>query len=131
MSLSTCLNDKKSSVTAIAESNSTIMLLPSDKVKKWINNSPAFNNIFYELYNTGYSDMINTLNQVLFENIEDRLLKYLHETKRIKQNSELKLKHREIADDLGTAREVISRMLKKLEKDKRIHQEKNGIIKIL
>ncbi len=131
MSFSACIENKKSEITAITESDSTLILLPSEKVKFWLKKYESFNKLFFKLYDQRYLDMINTLNHILFENIENRLLRYLYETRRIKGTSELAIKHREVAEDLGTAREVISRLLKKLEKDKIITQLKGGIIKIL
>ena len=120
MSLPACLDETPSAIFAVAEEDSEILLIPASSIKKWVKKYYGFNSLFYNLYNKRYSDMVNTLNQVLFENMEQRIYDYLLEKREIKNSSFLEIKHRQIAAELGTAREVVSRMLKKLEKDKKI-----------
>ena len=71
--------------------------------------------------------MIDTLNQLIFQKLDGRLLDYLKEKSRVSSSRMLDLRHREIAQELGTSREVITRVLKKLEKEGKIHQRENGI----
>lgn len=71
--------------------------------------------------------MVDTIRQLVFTNLESRLLEYLKEISQKQGNSRVHLRHREIAADLGTAREVISRLLKKLEKAGYITVSKDGI----
>jgi len=59
--------------------------------------------------------------------LDGRLLDYLKEKSRVSASRLLDLRHREIAQELGTSREVITRVLKKLEKEGKIHQQENGI----
>jgi CRP/FNR family transcriptional regulator len=71
--------------------------------------------------------MIDTLNQLIFQKMDGRLHDYLKEKARVKSTSMLDVRHREIAQDMGTSREVITRVLKKLEKEGKIRQRDTGI----
>ena len=93
----------------------------------WTHQYPAFNTLFYDLYNSRYSELIDTLNQLIFQKLDGRLFEYLKEKSRVKSTKQLDLRHREIAQELGTSREVITRVLKKLEKEGKIRQRENGI----
>jgi len=130
MSLSAVINDTPSRIFAVTGTDSTIMMFPSKIVKKWIKEYGAFNSLFYNLYDNRYNDLIETLNQVLFEKLDKRLYDYLIEKSKVSGLNEIKITHRQIAEEVGTAREVVSRILKKLETNKQIEQGK-GYIKLL
>ncbi len=127
MSFLAGIKNKPSKIFAITEIPTKVILLPSSKVERWIHQFPSLNTLFYDLYNTRYSEMIDTLNQLIFQKLDGRLLEYLNEKSRVSSNNVLDLRHREIAQDLGTSREVITRVLKKLEKEGKIRQASNGI----
>lgn len=127
MSFLAGIKNQPSRIYAQAEERTTLLLLPAQKVEQWINEYPQLNNLFYDLYNTRYSELIDTLHQLIFQKLDARLFDYLREKSRLKGNSVLNLRHREIAQDLGTSREVITRVLKKLEKEGKIRQIQAGI----
>lgn len=127
MSFLAGIKNKPSKIFAITEKQTKVILLPSQKVETWTQQYPALNALFYDLYNTRYSELVDTLNQLIFQKLDGRLLDYLKEKSRVTATSLLDLRHREIAQDLGTSREVITRVLKKLEKEGKIHQSKSGI----
>jgi CRP/FNR family transcriptional regulator len=71
--------------------------------------------------------LLDTLHQLIFQKLDSRLYGYLIEQSQLKNTLTLDLRHREIAHDLGTSREVITRVLKKLEKEGKIRQREGGI----
>jgi CRP/FNR family transcriptional regulator len=127
MSFLAGIKNLPSKIFAITEKPTKVLLLPSQKVETWTHQFPSLNTLFYDLYNTRYSEMIDTLNQLIFQKLDGRLLDYLKEKSRVSSSRMLDLRHREIAQELGTSREVITRVLKKLEKEGKIHQRENGI----
>jgi CRP/FNR family transcriptional regulator len=127
MSFLAGIKNNPSKIFAITEKPTTVLLLPSQKVEVWINQFPSLNNLFYDLYNQRYSEMIDSLNQLIFQKLDSRLYEYLKEKSRVKGTNLLDLRHREIALELGTSREVITRVLKKLEKEGKIRQRESGI----
>ena len=127
MSFSASLKNEPSKVFAIAEEDTTALLLPVDKVSGWISQFPDLNTLFFQQYNLRYSELLDTIHHVLFDKMDTRLIEYLKEKVRVTNNNPLKLSHRQIADELGTAREVISRTMKKLETENLVKQLPNGI----
>jgi len=127
MSLDACLSNAPSKVNASTEENSTILLLPVVRVFSWMKEYPEINFLFFRQYNIRYNELIQTINELLFEKMDKRLLKYLKTEVTVRNINPIKLSHQKIASHLGTAREVISRLLKKLEIEGKISQSSNGI----
>jgi len=127
MSFSACLKNEVSKIFASTEDNSTIILIPTENVLKWINEYPRLNGLFYQQYNLRYLDLLETINELLFDKLDKRLFEYLKEKILLTGKNPYNISHREIAYELGTAREVITRILKKLEKENKIKQFKEGI----
>lgn len=127
MLLSAGLANETSSVYAITEEDSTVILLPIDKVAKWIKQYPEINTLFFQQYNLRYTDLLNTIHSVIFNKMDERLYKYLKNIVELTGNNPIKISHRQIAVELGTAREVISRVMKRLESEGKIQQLSNSI----
>ena len=127
MSFSASLKNEPSRVFAYTEQETTALLLPVDKVSQWIKEYPNFNNLFYQQYNLRYSELLDTIHHVLFEKMDTRLYEYLKEKVQLTGDNPLKISHRLIASELGTAREVISRVMKKLELEEKVKQHNNAI----
>ena len=127
MSFSTSLNNGQSKIYALAEQDSSVLMLPVEKVSGWIKKYPRMNDMFYTQYNERYSELLDTIKSLLIDKMDVRLYNYLLEKGKKKGECFLELKHKEIASELGTAREVISRMTKKLEGEGKVKQHSKGI----
>ena len=127
MSFASSLKNDPSKVYAITEEDSKILLMPVDKVIKWIDQFPSINQLFYQQYNLRYSELLETINHVLFNKMDKRLYDFLLEKKKVTQQNPIKISHRQIANELGTAREVISRVMKKLENERKVKQHSKSI----
>lgn len=127
MSFSACLKNNPSQVFAKTEEDTQTILLPVDKVKDWIKVYPELNTLFFQQYNVRYTDLLETIHHVLFDKMDKRLLDYLTNKVNITGKNPLTMSHREIANDLGSAREVISRVMKKLEHEGYIEQHAKQI----
>ena len=122
MSFSAGINEVPSKIFAITEEDSHVLLIPVEKLSKWMKDFPDFNSLFYMQYNMRYADLLSTINSLLFEKLDKRVYDYLKEKVAISQKNPLKISHRQIANELGTAREVISRIMKKLETEGKVKQ---------
>ena len=127
MSFSAGLTNSPSRIFAITEEPSMLLLLPTDKLNKWVKQFPAINDLFYHQYNLRYTEMLDTINSLLFGRMDQRLYNYLLEKSKQKGEKILDLRHKQIATELGTAREVVTRVLKKLEQEGKIKQTTAGI----
>jgi len=130
MSFIAGLKDQPSKIFAITEEKSTLVLVPSHFLEKWMKDFPRFNMMFYDLYNLRYADMLDTIHHLVFEKLDQRILEYLKMKLSVMGGSSLDIRHREIASEMGTSREVVTRILRKLEKENKISQQA-GKIKLL
>lgn len=127
MSFAGSLKNEPSQVFAITEEDTTVLLMPTEKVAKWTVRYPDINLLFFQQYSQRYSELLDTINHLLFDKLDKRLYKYLQERTRLTGKNLLKIPHRQIANELGTAREVITRVMKKLEAEGKIKQHNNCI----
>lgn len=127
MSFSAILKNAPSEIFAITEENTKVLLLPANLIPNWLKNHPTLNQLFYKQYNVRYTELLNTINHLIFDKLDVRVYNYLITKKNITQKNPLKISHRQIANDLGTAREVISRIIKKLETENKVKQHNNNI----
>ncbi len=127
MSFTAIMKNEPSKVFAIAEVDTQALLLPNSKINTWYNNYPKFNSLYFNLYNERYIDMLNTINHLLFDKLDQRVLDHLQKKEEISGDQLVKITHKQIANELGTAREVISRIIKKLEKEDKLEQKGDGI----
>ena len=122
MTFDACLKNLPSKVYATTEKKSEVLLMSSENVFRWMREYPEFNSLFFLQYNIRYSDLLNMINQLLFEKMDTRILEYLKAKLKINDKNPIKISHRQIANDLGTAREVVSRVMKKLEHEGKVKQ---------
>jgi CRP/FNR family transcriptional regulator, anaerobic regulatory protein len=120
MSFSACCNSSSSMIEAYTLEETTLLMMPSAALRGWIQEYPAFSYLVFGMFSLRYTDLIDTIDQLIFNRMDERLLKYLRERARMNNNQSLQLTHQQIATEMGTAREVISRILKKLESENKI-----------
>lgn len=127
MTFSSIFTDYISRVYAVAEEDSEVMLIPVSVVHEWLIAYPEINRIFYHEYDKRFSDVMSMVNDAVFHRLDKRVLNYIKHQISVTGNNPIKLTHREIANNLGTSREVVSRVLKKIENEGEISQTKAGI----
>lgn len=130
MSFSACLKNEPSKIFAVTEEKTTALLLPAERVLNWTKQFPDINSLFFKLFNQRYSELLETINHLLFDQLDKRLYDYLVKKAELIHSNPLKISHRQIAAELGTAREVISRIMKKLENENKVKQNSNNLIEI-
>ncbi|WP_282123883.1 Crp/Fnr family transcriptional regulator [Algibacter mikhailovii] len=127
MSLTCCLGTTKSKIRAVAEEDSSLVMIPVENMQKWFNNNDSWRNFILEAYQTRFDEMLETIDNLAFMKMDERLYKYLY-NKTILHNSKIIIvKHQDIAIDLHTSRVVISRLLKQLENKNKIKLSRNKI----
>lgn len=127
MTFSSIFSDYTSKIYAVTEEDSEVILIPVSVVHEWLIKFPQINRIFYGEYEKRFSDVMNMVNEAVFHRLDKRILNYIKQQINLTGNHPIKLTHREIAANLGTSREVVSRVLKKIENEGEISQSKEGI----
>lgn len=130
MSFTAVMENSPSRIFAYTESPSRVLLIPAQLIGQYLGTYPAFQQLFFQQYHKRYDDLLRSIEQVLFQKIDQRVLNYLREKSTLQNTLKLKISHREIATDLGSAREVISRAIKKLEQEGQVKQERQGWISL-
>lgn len=127
MTFSSIFTDYISRVYAVAEEDSEALLVPVSIMHEWLLRFPEINKLFYREYDRRFSEVMNMVNDAVFHRLDKRVLNYIKQQISATGNNPIKITHREIANNLGTSREVVSRVLKKIESDGDILQTKEGI----
>lgn len=123
MSFAASLKNEPTNIFAVTQEPCEVLLLPTSKVMQWVKMYPSFNLLFFSQYHTRYADLLQTIQQVVFEKLDSRLLFYLQEQAKVIGSNRIKMSHKQIANDLGTAREVVTRLMKKLEQENLVKQD--------
>jgi CRP/FNR family transcriptional regulator len=128
ITLSCCLGQTKSEVRAIAETKATLIMVPIQKMEEWSGKYKSWRSFVFESYHHRLNEMLETIDSIAFLKMDERLIKYLKEKARISQDKIIQHTHQEIAYELHTSREVISRLLKKLENLGKVKLHRNYIV---
>jgi CRP/FNR family transcriptional regulator, anaerobic regulatory protein len=129
MTFYAALKNTPSKVFATTEEDSKILLIPVHFLPIWLKEYPDFNELFYSQFNLRYSELLDTIGHLLFDRMDKRLYEFLKKKSDLMGSDTIRMSHGQIANELGTAREVVTRVLKKLEADGKILHH-SGIIKI-
>jgi CRP/FNR family transcriptional regulator len=127
MAYSCCVEAKKSEVKAIAEDEVEIIGIPHTKLDEWLYKYPSWKNYVMRSFNERFIELLKSIESIAFHKLDERLIAYLKEKKRLSGSSVIKASHNTIADELATSRVVISRLLKQLENNKKIILYRNEI----
>ncbi len=117
MSATYCIQNEKSKVKAVVVEATNVILVPAAMALEFNRKYKGWNDFLFGLFNSKYSELLHIIGILTFSKKDKRLVDYLEKEASLKQSKELSITHQQIADDLGATREVISRLLKKLEND--------------
>lgn len=121
------LHDDTSKVKAISEEPTEILFIPIDKVHVLIAEHPAWLDYIFRLYHKRFEELLGVVNAVAFKKMDERILKLLKAKSELTQSNELNLTHEQLANELGTARVVVSRLLKQMETEGMVKLGRNKI----
>jgi len=107
---------EQSQVMAKALTDVTILAVPLQYMDKWLSQYKSWHYFVIKTYRARYEELLRTVNEIAFKNMDERLEFYLKS--QVKQLGNIvKLTHQDIATDLNSSREVISRLMKKMERN--------------
>ena len=116
LSLNCFMLDKPSEVFASAEEETTLIALQADKAGDWLTTYPDWRNFVMGTYQLRFHEMLSTIDGIAFKQLDERVLKFIIEKAEVHEANTIEMTHQEIAEALNSTREVISRILKILEK---------------
>jgi CRP/FNR family transcriptional regulator, anaerobic regulatory protein len=126
MSLNCCVAEKQSMVKAIAEDKSEVLMIPAPMVDQLMRYAEwrRFINLTYA---ARYHELLEVIDLIAFHNMDKQLLHYLKKRGEALNTSTLFITHQQIADELHTHREAISRLLRTMEEKKLVRLGRNTI----
>ena len=127
MAYACCMEAKKSEVKAIAEDNVELITIPHEKLDEWLVKYPSWKNYIFNSFTQRFNELLKSVESIAFKKLDERLVKYLKNKTKVSGKSVIQLSHNQIAEEMGTSRVVISRLLKQLENDKKLILYRNEI----
>ena len=129
LTASCIISSKPFPAFAVCEEDVEAVVVPTADVVRWLNESAVWRGYLFGLISDRLSDVITIVEEVAFRRVDRRIAGYLLARAEATNATLIKVIHQQIASDLGTSREVVSRILKDLE-----HQEcilvSRGVIRI-
>jgi CRP/FNR family transcriptional regulator len=126
-SITCCISGQKSTIRAIAEDYTEYLAIPVHYSDTWMRNYPSWKSFVMNTYSSRFEELLKAVDQLAFKKMDERLSKYLLDKAKLHESSEINISHQDIAYDLNTSREVISRLLKQLERMGEIKLGRNRI----
>lgn len=127
MSFLAGIHEDTSKVKLVVEEDSEVLMLPIAKASEWIKVYPEWANFIFKLYHQRFEELLDVINAVSFQKLDDRIVTLLKRKASVYGSNEFSITHQQLAEELGTTREVVSRLLKQMEKQELITLSRNKI----
>jgi len=121
------MHQDTSKIKALAEGNAEILFIPMDKIGGLIKNYPEWLDYIFRLYHKRFEELLDVVNAVAFKKMDERLLNFIQKKCQLTNAKTLHITHEQIANELGTARVVVSRLLKQMEDEGLVILGRNNI----
>lgn len=126
LSMMCMARSQSSTIMAVALEETEVVMIPIQHMDNLMKNYPSWYHFVIETYRTRFEEVLNVIDQIAFKNMDQRLEWYLKKQSDV-FGSNLALTHQQIANDINSSREVVSRLLKKLEINGTVVVERNNI----
>jgi len=126
MSLTCCMAFKRSEIRAIAQEDVLMLTIPVDYMEEWMKYRD-WRSFVMNTYRLRFEELLEALDSIAFLKMDERLWKYLQEKAQTLDTTEINISHQDIAYDLNSSREVISRLLKQMERKGMLNLGRNKI----
>jgi CRP/FNR family transcriptional regulator len=127
VSMICAIQSETSEITAIAEEDTEVLLIPVQLMDDLMNKYKSWYQFVIQTYRNRFDELITVVDNIAFHNMDERLEFYLKRHVKNSGKNLIELSHQQIADDLNSSREVISRLLKKMEQRNLVRLNRNMI----
>jgi CRP/FNR family transcriptional regulator len=127
MSFLAGIHEDTSKVRLVVEEDAEVLMLPTAKASEWIKTYPEWAEFIFKLYHKRFEELLDVINAVAFQKLDDRIFTLLKRKASVYGSNEFSITHQQLAEELGTTREVVSRLLKQMEKQQLITLSRNKI----
>ena len=130
MSLSACFFNHSSAIQATALEPTTILTIPVEYIAQWQTKYKSWNNFVIKTFKKRYDELLDAYESVAFDRIDKRVLDYLNRRKERETTHLITISHQQLANELGTTRVVVSRILKQFELEHKLILHR-GVIELI
>ena len=127
MTFTCCMQQQASEIKAVAEEDVEMLAIPVGIMDEWMAKYPGWKSFVMRTVQNRFHELLKTIDQIAFQKLDERLVNYLKEKAKTTGSTLINISHEQIAKELASSREVISRLLKKLETDKKLLLYRNQI----
>jgi len=127
MAYTCCMEARKSEIKAIADTPVEIVAIPHEKLDEWLIKYPSWKSYIFQSFTARFNELLKSLESVAFQKLDERLIRYLKNKTKASGKMVVSLSHQQIADELGTNRVVVSRLLKLLENENKVILYRNEL----
>jgi len=127
MTFTCCMQQFPSEIKAVAETDAELIAVPIGMMDSWLIKYPTWKSFVMRTIRNRFNELMHTIDQLAFHKLDERLIAYLKDKSKATGSSLINLSHEQIAGEMASSREVISRLLKKLENDKKVLLYRNQI----
>lgn len=121
------IHQESSKVKAEVEEDAEIIFIPVEKISYFIKEFPQWLDYIFKLYHKRFEELLDMVNSIAFKKVDERLLDLLKKKEDLVNDKTILITHEQLANELGTARVVVSRLLKQLEEDGVVRLGRNRI----
>jgi CRP/FNR family transcriptional regulator, anaerobic regulatory protein len=126
LSMICATRNQASGIMAVAMEETEVIMIPIQYMDQLMTSYKSWYYFVLETYRSRFEELLIVIDNIAFKNMDERLEWYLKQ-QAAKLGKQLHLTHQQIANDLNSSREVISRLLKKMEKNQRLNLHRNHI----
>jgi CRP/FNR family transcriptional regulator len=127
LSLSCCQANKRSEIKAVVEDDADLFMIPVRYVDS-LTSYPEWKKFVSDTQAQRFSELLETIELISFSNLDEQLWSYLVKRVQATGNNILKVTHHEIAQELNSPREVITRLLHQLQKKGKVEIARGEIL---
>jgi CRP/FNR family transcriptional regulator len=127
MALTCCMGLQKSNIKMVAEEDSIVLTIPVDKPEKWMSEYKSWKEFMMYSYRKRFDELLDTIDSIAFMHLDERLTRFFEDRYRSTGKTVFHGTHQDIALQLNTSREVLTRLLRNLEKKGLVVTERNSV----
>ena len=127
MALSACFYNNKSPAQAIAVTKTEVLVIPIKHITQWQRKFASWNDFVIKAFRNRYDELLNNFISVAFDQTGTRVLEYLKSRASKQKTNKVEISHQQLANELGTTRVVISRILKQFQLENKIFLKRGSI----
>jgi len=126
MAMNCCQSHQESMIKAIAEDDTDVLQIPVNILEDWFK-YPEWKAFVNHTYGSRFAELMDVIDLIAFHNMDKQVVHYLQERAKAANSKSIQITHQQIADELHTHREAISRLLRTMEQKKMLRLGRNSI----